>query len=596
MKRKLPTRAMVVFLLVSLGPSFTVAQAVARPTQAREKPAAGTRSVYVGSQVCAQCHRPIYNSFSKTDMGRSMSSVTPAILPNLPPAGAIFDSAHNRHFSVSVQQGQLLQSEWETGEDQKDVFRETKKVEWLIGAGANGIGALVRRGDSVFEAPLTFYAKTRSWALSPGYEDADRGFNRPIDGSCITCHSGRPNPVFGSAGQFREPPFSELAIGCENCHGPGQAHVLEMRKGSDAEDNSHSIVNPAKLSPWLADNICMSCHQTGGARILQPGKNYQDFRPGQPLDNTLAILMAPATREDPPHTDLLQHYFSMLLSKCYQKSEGRLSCITCHSPHVQPSRDDAPAYYRGKCLGCHTESSCTLPQATRQEKEVPDDCAGCHMPKRDIAEISHASLTNHRIVIGPDEPFPDLTFRLTTPALPDLIHIDVIPDQQGAAPPLITLLQAYGELGVGHPEFFERYLDVGKQLEASDPDNSHVLEALAARSLRQRSADGSTEGMQYLRRAIDRGSTTAWDFETLANRLISARRYADAVACLRTGVQRVPYDPKLYALLADSYLALNRPREAVRTITRALQLFPEIDGLRTLLKQAEEALGRPQQP
>ncbi|MGA8231206.1 MAG: hypothetical protein WB795_06975, partial [Candidatus Acidiferrales bacterium] len=405
-------------------------------------------------------------------------------------------------------------------------------------------------------------------------------------------HSGRPNPVFGSAGQFREPPFSELAIGCENCHGPGQAHVLEMQKGSDTEDENHSIVNPAKLSPWLADNICMSCHQTGDARILQPGKNYQDFRPGQPLDNTLAILMAPPTRESPPHSDLLQHYFSMMLSKCYQKSQGRLSCITCHNPHVQPSGEDAPAYYRGKCLGCHTESSCTVPLAARQEKRVPDDCVGCHMPKRDIAEISHASLTNHRIVIDHDQPFPDLTFQLTTPALPDLIYIDAIPGQQGGAAPLVTLLQAYGELGVGHPEFLQRYLDVAKQLEASDPEDMHVLEALAARSLRQRTAEGVTDGMQYLSRAIDRGSTTAWDFETLGNRFISAHRYAEAVACLHTGIQRVPYDPKLYALLADSYLALKRPHQAFRTVTRALQLFPEIDGLRTLLNQAKEALGK----
>ncbi len=115
---------------------------------------------YVGSGVCAQCHRPIYNSFSRTDMGRSMSAVTPSVLTALPTMPAsVFDSQHNRHFSVFVRDGQLFQSEWATGADGKDVFRETERVEWIIGAGANGMGALVRRGDSIFEAPLSFLHK-----------------------------------------------------------------------------------------------------------------------------------------------------------------------------------------------------------------------------------------------------------------------------------------------------------------------------------------------------------------------------------------------------------------------------------------------------
>ena len=81
----------------------------------------------------------------------------------------------------------------------------------------------------------------------------------------------------------------ELAIGCENCHGPGQSHVAAAQMGSPLG----SITNPAKLSSWLADNICMSCHQTGDARVLQSGKIYRDFRPGTELDDTLSIFLVP---------------------------------------------------------------------------------------------------------------------------------------------------------------------------------------------------------------------------------------------------------------------------------------------------------------
>src|SRR5580700_5443742 len=313
---------------------------------------------YIGSGACFKCHPSIYD-------------------PRL-----------NRHFEIAARDGKLYQSEYETATDGKEIFRETHEVDWIIGSGANGSGAVVRHDDYLFEAPLSFYAKTRSWDLSPGYEFGDYGFNRPILPGCIVCHSGQPEPLLAENGRFRDPPFMELAIGCENCHGPGQSHVAAAQMGSPLG----SITNPAKLSPWLADNICMSCHQTGDARVLQAGKTYRDFRPGTELDDTLRIFLVPFTRESAPKDDLLEHYLSMRLSNCYLKSGGQLGCISCHDPHVQPSQQEAPAYFRTKCLTCHTEKSCAVPLSLRQHKTPPDDCAGCHMPKRDVAVISHSEI------------------------------------------------------------------------------------------------------------------------------------------------------------------------------------------------------------
>src|SRR6202012_289376 len=149
------------------------------------------------------------------------------------------------------------------------------------------------------------------------------------------------------------------------------------------------IVNPARLKPELANNICMYCHQTGDVRVLQPGKSYQDFRPGQPLNDTLAILKVPPTRTSPPDDDHLEHYYSMTLSKCFRASAGRLSCITCHDPHVEPTQQQAPAYFNGRCLTCHTNQSCRLALTIRQRSTPANNCIGCHMPKRDIRIISH---------------------------------------------------------------------------------------------------------------------------------------------------------------------------------------------------------------
>ena len=100
----------------------------------------------------------------------------------------------------------------------------------------------------------------------------------------------------------------------------------------------------------------MACHQTGDVRVLKPGKTYQDVRPGQPLDETLSILIVPPTPESPPDVDHVEHYYSMTLSKCYRASAGRMSCISCHDPHVQPHAAEAPAYFARKCLGVPHQS------------------------------------------------------------------------------------------------------------------------------------------------------------------------------------------------------------------------------------------------
>jgi len=109
------------------------------------------------------------------------------------------------------------------------------------------------------------------------------------------------------------------------------------------------IVNPAGLTPDLASNICMACHEIGDERILKPGKEYKDIRPGEPLDNALSIFKTPPTREAPPGKDHLQHYYAMSLSKCYRSSGGRLSCITCHDPHVEPAKEGAPGFFNKRC-------------------------------------------------------------------------------------------------------------------------------------------------------------------------------------------------------------------------------------------------------
>ncbi len=546
---------------------------------------------YVGSLTCAACHKDIYRTYLQTGMGRSMSQVSREWLKMRQASGSVEDTNNRVQFDVYARDGKLYQSEHQSGSDGQEVFRDTREVEWIIGAGENGFGGLVRRGNHVFQAPLSFYSKPGRWELSPGYEFGNYGFNRPILPACIGCHSGRPNAIPDGNGRFGDPPFSELAIGCENCHGPGLSHVLAAQMGADTfREHDSSIVNPASLAPALVDNICMSCHQTGDVRVLKPGKQLRDFRPGDPLDDTMSILIVPPRRESPPQADLLEHYYSMILSKCYRVSGQRLSCISCHDPHVEPAREEAPEYFRKKCLTCHIEESCRLPLRVREHQQPADDCAGCHMKKREVQEISHSSITNHRILVRSDEPFPDTAFQQTTVALPDLIHLNPAPGKEHTPPHLLVLLQAYGELVEKHPEYMNRYIAVLELLERSNPDNPLVQGAIGNRD---KHAGRYQEAIAHLQRALDQGPPRTILYTDLADSLVKLDRGKEAVEVLRKASDLDPFNASLRKTLIAQLIQVKDYANAKMEMEDYVQRFPADSFMRQMLARAQAA-GRPQ--
>lgn len=499
-------------------------------------------------------------------MGRSMSlGTSPEVLNVVPQPVVVSGSQPNRRFEVYREGGRIYQSESEAG-----VFETKFQIEYAVGSGVNGYTYLVKRGDYLFQAPLSYYSRAGKWDLSPGYEFGDYGFNRPAAAACITCHSGRPQPVSEQEGRYREPAFRELAIGCENCHGPGGLHVAEHSKGLKA---GGSIVNPAKLPARVAEDICMMCHQRGDARILQPGKDYTDFRPGTPLNDTLAIFKVASGGEG----DLLEHHSAMAASRCFKASGGRLSCLTCHDPHRFPQGESAVAWYRSKCLTCHSDRSCKIPVKERLARD--NDCTACHMPKRNTGLISHAALTNHRIPASPGKEAENQSAGSL-----ELVQLNRPPN--GTAAPKITMLKAYGELMEGREKFRERYLELLNQLAREMPGDPFVEAALGRKLLQDPSPEAAAGARQQLSRAIDGGYHAYTVYADLSDALARLGKLEDSVRVLADGVARHPYTPVLYKMLAMRSIALKRYPQAKQTMERYVELFPEDGFMRGLLEKA----------
>jgi len=92
---------------------------------------------FVGSGSCLPCHQNIYDKFSKTNMGRSMTRVTPGLLANLVTSAALHDEKLDQHFEVFARDGKLLQSQYAKAAGGSEIFRETHEVQWIIGSGTN---------------------------------------------------------------------------------------------------------------------------------------------------------------------------------------------------------------------------------------------------------------------------------------------------------------------------------------------------------------------------------------------------------------------------------------------------------------------------
>jgi predicted Zn-dependent protease len=211
------------------------------------------------------------------------------------------------------------------------------------------------------------------------------------------------------------------------------------------------------------------------------------------------------------------------------------------------------------------------------------------MKKRDVQEISHSSITNHRILARPDEPFPDIAFRQMTPALPDLIHLNASPGKKHVPPPALTLLQAYGELTEKHPEYLGRYYSVLDQLQRTDAGNPLVQAALGNREVH---SGQYSEAATHLQKALDGGVDKTVVYTDLAEALLKLNRANDAVAVLEKAAELDPFNANLRKQLIVQLIQVNDYANAKKEMTDYVQRFPADLFMREMLRRAQR-IGEP---
>jgi predicted CXXCH cytochrome family protein len=357
---------------------------------------------FVGSQRCAECHEEIFDRYQTHSMSRSMARIGEST-PLEDYSKAQFSPDGIRHYRVEqTEEGEVHHEELRDAEG--TIFDHAEPVNFVMGSGRRGRSYLLERDGILFQSPITWYANGNRWDLSPSYEaHVGLGFQRRIDDGCLYCHAGRVASESPGSGRYQEPTFHELAIGCERCHGPGEAHVAKQSLQLTSSGRDDSIVNPVHLDPERRDSVCYQCHLQGEAVIPRYGRTFHDFRPGDHLDDVWVTFVAGLGLDAAGQTKAVSQVEQMRASKCFIRSEGKLGCTSCHDPHFSPEPAQQEAFYRDRCLKCHGENqtSCSLDPARRAAAPANDSCIHCHMPALDASDVPHTSQTDHRVLRQP---------------------------------------------------------------------------------------------------------------------------------------------------------------------------------------------------
>jgi hypothetical protein len=365
---------------------------------------------YVSDHLCNDCHQDIARTYSAHPMGRSMVPIA-----SIAASQRYGEAQHNPFeafdilFRVDRQGNRVYHRQRRLDTAGRPLYEFAHEVDHVIGSGTRGFSYLTSRDGFVFQTPISWFTQKQIWDLSPGFPPWARA-GRLVQGACLYCHANRVEPVANTRNRYHEPVFRGHAIGCQRCHGPGERHVRTLEKDD--------IVNPKRLEPALREAVCQQCHLQGATRVQRRGRGLNDYRPGMPLEEFLTVFVHGPDKG--AENKAVSHVEQMVQSLCFQRgsAQGKMGCTTCHNPHEAVPAERRVVHYRQRCLKCHEEHGCSLPEQTRRHKEPQDSCIACHMPRLATSDIVHTASTDHRIIRKLGEEPTNRQARKSLPHLP----------------------------------------------------------------------------------------------------------------------------------------------------------------------------------
>jgi DmsE family decaheme c-type cytochrome len=187
--------------------------------------------------------------------------------------------------------------------------------------------------------------------------------------TCLTCHSSQTE-AFGKTLMGRIGKTQKGKFDCENCHGPGSAHV---KAGGGRGVGGIISFRPEDQSRTAEENnaVCLTCHEKGD-RTYWNGSTHE----------TRGLMCTNC------HTIMKEVSRKRQLKTAFEAD----TCFQCHKDRrAQMARSSHMPLREGKitCSNCHNPHG-SFTEALLRENSINDTCYKCHAEKRGPFLIEHA--------------------------------------------------------------------------------------------------------------------------------------------------------------------------------------------------------------
>ena len=372
---------------------------------------------YVGSSECGSCHQAAFGAWSSSHHSWAwreasaenvLADFTVEPFQHNSPAARF--SVHDGRFLAEIEEPDGTSNEYEI----KYAVGVEPLQQYLVEPEPGRLQAL----------DIAWNTERRRWYhLYPDQElKAGDGLHwtgpyKTWNARCAECHATGFEKNYNARTKVYASTQAEIGVGCEACHGPGEAHLVWAKAPGTFDATQWSGVDTIGLTvafsgtgPETQIQLCATCH----ARREPLGASSP--LPGAPFANSyrLALLRPGLYHPDGQILDEVYVYGSFLQSKMYARG---VRCTSCHEPHSGNLRADGNVV----CTQCHNSARRTEFPTLRpavydgsehhfHETDSPGaQCVNCHMPERLYMVVDGRRDHSFRV------PRPDISVKLGTP-------------------------------------------------------------------------------------------------------------------------------------------------------------------------------------
>lgn len=375
-------------------------------------PSAGTPPGHVTERVCGECHAGVTNAWQASHHASAMQAATRRTVAGDFSAGTVGDGTDSVRLE---QQGDAFYA-WATDANGQ---RRSHRILYTLGVSPLQQYLVAAPGGRLQTLTIAWDVRQRRWfsLAEPDAQPGDAmhwsGRYRNWNLMCAECHTTGLRKGYDSATDAYRTRWDALGVGCQACHGPGQAHVDAARRGKKVP---MPVLQTTQGHAEGQVDLCARCHTVRSRlveadrpdrplldqfrpEVLRDGLYFPDgqqqgevFEAGSFKQSRMFAAGVGCTDCHDPHSGKL-------------KREGNATCTMCHSPAGNPR-------FPTLALKRYDDASHHLHQAGTPGSA----CVDCHMPTRTYMGV-HAR-RDHAIRI----PRLDISSELGTPNACDQCH------------------------------------------------------------------------------------------------------------------------------------------------------------------------------